>query len=257
MIKRFLEWLSQILSEGRYYGPEDVIERFRKWLSETFPERQIYIRRDRSVQFFTFGPVFQATLSILSLLFLGWVSFASTRVIFRERIIDAKSKQYTEMQSAYENRLSTMQDINDRTQTILALTLSTERDALECLTKKCAEAKQQALMSAYNNQMSELQEIGSRPHKLRPFVTDDAGRSGQAVDHQAWVYEETRKLLDNVYQRLTGNESNKLSDDTVFQIMFGVVWAVAWALLATFIAILARILLKKTRKTLPETRIEL
>ena len=33
-----------------------LIERAWKWIHATFPERQIYIRSDGRVQFFTFGP---------------------------------------------------------------------------------------------------------------------------------------------------------------------------------------------------------
>jgi hypothetical protein len=35
---------------------ETLLQRVWKWLHETFPERQIYIRSDGRVQFFTFGP---------------------------------------------------------------------------------------------------------------------------------------------------------------------------------------------------------
>jgi hypothetical protein len=34
-----------------------LIERVWAWIHDTFPERQIYIRSDGRVQFFTFGPL--------------------------------------------------------------------------------------------------------------------------------------------------------------------------------------------------------
>ncbi|MEJ0043526.1 MAG: hypothetical protein WDM81_15485 [Rhizomicrobium sp.] len=43
-----------------------LVERVWAWLHETFPERQVYIRSDGRVQFFTFGPTLQATLAGLS-----------------------------------------------------------------------------------------------------------------------------------------------------------------------------------------------
>ncbi|HEY2446133.1 MAG TPA: hypothetical protein VGI20_10375, partial [Rhizomicrobium sp.] len=52
---------------------ETLIERAWSWLHATFPERQIYIRSDGRVQFFTFGSTLQATCAGLSLIFLGWV----------------------------------------------------------------------------------------------------------------------------------------------------------------------------------------
>ncbi|HWD28455.1 MAG TPA: peptidoglycan DD-metalloendopeptidase family protein [Rhizomicrobium sp.] len=86
-----------------------LVERVWAWLHETFPERQIYIRSDGRVQFFTFGPTLQATLAGLSLIFLGWVAFATVNVIFKDRIISAKDHRYQQMQSAYENRVADLQ----------------------------------------------------------------------------------------------------------------------------------------------------
>lgn len=88
---------------------ETLIERVWAWLHATFPERQVYIRSDGRVQFFTFGPTLQATLAGLSLIFLGWVAFASVNVIFKDRIIAAKDHRYQQMQSTYENRLADLQ----------------------------------------------------------------------------------------------------------------------------------------------------
>jgi len=86
-----------------------LVERIWAWLHETFPERQIYVRSDGRVQFFTFGPSLQATLAGLSLIFLGWVAFATVNVIFKDRIIAAKDNRYQQMQSAYENRVASLQ----------------------------------------------------------------------------------------------------------------------------------------------------
>src|SRR5690348_17862627 len=85
------------------------LERAWLWLHTTFPERQIYIRSDGRVQFFTFGPSLQATLAGLALIFLGWVAFATVNVVFKDRIIIAKDHRFQEMQAAYENRLADLQ----------------------------------------------------------------------------------------------------------------------------------------------------
>jgi murein DD-endopeptidase MepM/ murein hydrolase activator NlpD len=86
-----------------------LLERAWAWLHATFPERQIYIRSDGRVQFFTFGPSLQATLAGLTLIFLGWVAFATVNVIFKDRIIAAKDHRYQQMQAAYENRVADLQ----------------------------------------------------------------------------------------------------------------------------------------------------
>lgn len=88
---------------------DTLIERAWAWVHATFPERQVYIRSDGRVQFFTFGPTLQATLAGLALIFLGWVAFASVNVIFKDRIIAAKDHRYQQMQSAYENRVADLQ----------------------------------------------------------------------------------------------------------------------------------------------------
>jgi murein DD-endopeptidase MepM/ murein hydrolase activator NlpD len=95
--------------EGSLQMTETLAERVWTWLHETFPERQVYIRSDGRVQFFTFGPTLQATMAGLSLIFLGWVAFATVNVIFKDRIISAKDHRYQQMQSAYENRVADLQ----------------------------------------------------------------------------------------------------------------------------------------------------
>jgi murein DD-endopeptidase MepM/ murein hydrolase activator NlpD len=88
---------------------DTLVERAWAWLHATFPERQVYIRSDGRVQFFTFGATLQATLAGLSLIFLGWVAFASVNVIFKDRIIASKDHRYQQMQSTYENRVADQQ----------------------------------------------------------------------------------------------------------------------------------------------------
>lgn len=85
------------------------LEDVRAWLGETFPERQVYIRSEGYVQFFSFSSELQAFLATMTLLFLGWVAFASVNVIFKDRIIAAKEKHFMQMQTAYENRVANLQ----------------------------------------------------------------------------------------------------------------------------------------------------
>src|SRR5579864_7523240 len=70
---------AQVADKGTAGMAGTLVERVWNWLHETFPERQIYIRSDGRVQFFTFGPALQATLACLTLIFLGWVAFATVK----------------------------------------------------------------------------------------------------------------------------------------------------------------------------------
>jgi murein DD-endopeptidase MepM/ murein hydrolase activator NlpD len=98
---------------------DTLLERAWAWLHATFPERQVYIRSDGRVQFFTFGATLQATCAGLSLIFLGWVAFASVNVIFKDRIIAAKNHRYQQMQATYENRVADQQVSYDELNTAL------------------------------------------------------------------------------------------------------------------------------------------
>jgi hypothetical protein len=119
---------------------ETLLQRVWAWLHETFPERQIYIRSDGRVQFFTFGPSLQATLAGLALIFLGWVAFATVNVIFKDRIIAATDHRYQQMQSAYESRMADLQLSYDE----LNGALVTAEDRFKA-TADTVEAKQNAI----------------------------------------------------------------------------------------------------------------
>jgi murein DD-endopeptidase MepM/ murein hydrolase activator NlpD len=100
-------------SKGRADMAETLVERIWAWLHATFPERQIYVRSEGRVQFFTFGPTLQATLSGLALIFLGWVAFATVNVIFKDRIIASKDHRYQQMRWSDENRIADLQQSYD------------------------------------------------------------------------------------------------------------------------------------------------
>jgi len=121
------------------------LERVWTWLHETFPERQIYIRSDGRVQFFTFGPSLQATLAGLTLIFLGWVAFATVNVIFKDRIIAAKDHRYQQMQQTYEGRVADLQMSYDQ----LNGALVTAEDRFKA-TADALQAKQNAIAGFLN-----------------------------------------------------------------------------------------------------------
>jgi murein DD-endopeptidase MepM/ murein hydrolase activator NlpD len=97
------------IQQGNLDKVHPFAERVWHWLHAVFPERQIYIRSDGRVQFFTFNSSLQATLAGLVLIFLGWVAFASVNVIFKDHIIAAKDRRYQTMQTQYENRVADLQ----------------------------------------------------------------------------------------------------------------------------------------------------
>ncbi len=150
---------------------ETLIERVWAWLHATFPERQVYIRSDGRVQFFTFGPTLQATMAGLTLIFLGWVAFASVNVIFKDRIIAAKDHRYQQMQSTYENRMADLQVSYDELNGALVSaedTFKSTADQLE--SKQRTVAKLLGRKSAVDHALASLQP--TRP--LPAGLPDDA-----------------------------------------------------------------------------------
>src|SRR5882762_6146137 len=122
----------------------------------TFPERQIYIRSNGRVQFFTFTPLTQAIFTGISLLFLGWVAFTSVNVIFKDRIIASKERHFVEMQSAYENRIADLQISYDE----LNGALADAEDHFKAVADSF-EAKQRALANLIGHKQNLQSSLGT------------------------------------------------------------------------------------------------
>lgn len=117
-------------------------EQAKRVVCATFPERQIYIRSDGRVQFFTFGSQVQAILAGVSLIFLGWVAFTSVNTIFKDRTVAAKESHFRQLQASYESRLANLQHSYDALNGALVSAEDRFRTLAEGL-----EARQQALIT--------------------------------------------------------------------------------------------------------------
>ena len=158
-----------------------LLERAWAWIHDTFPERQIYIRSDGRVQFFTFGPSLQATLAGLTLIFLGWVAFATVNVIFKDRIIAAKDHRYQQMQAAYENRVADLQISYDE----LNGALVSAEDRFK-VTADGLQAKQNAIAGFLNRAGQVQAAVGGRvPLTTTPASADPAPQPLNAMAHAA------------------------------------------------------------------------
>ncbi len=123
-----------------------LIERAWTWLHSTFPERQLYLRSNDGVQFFSLSPTLQVTSAGLLVIFLGWVAFASVNVIFKDRIIAAKDHRYAQMRTTYESQLADMQFSYDQVNDALV----TAEDRFRSTAGKL-EAKQRAILRLLND----------------------------------------------------------------------------------------------------------
>src|ERR1700712_4286257 len=156
------------------------LERAWRWIHTTFPERQIYIRSDGRVQFFTFGPSLQATLAGLGLIFLMWVAFATVNVVFKDRIITAKDDRYQQMQAAYENRVADLQSSYDE----LNGALVSAEDRFKA-TADALQTKQNAIAGFLNRANQVQAAVGVRTSvapaplpSLAPLARGEAPRAG-------------------------------------------------------------------------------
>jgi murein DD-endopeptidase MepM/ murein hydrolase activator NlpD len=164
---------ADVAVEGISGMTETLAERVWAWLHETFPERQIYIRSDGRVQFFTFGPSLQATIAGLSLIFLGWVAFATVNVVFKDRIIAAKDHRYQEMQSAYENRVADLQTSYDELNGALVSAEDRFKETADAL-----QTKQSTIMKFINRKSQvdqTLQALASGGAVPQPTQTPPGG----------------------------------------------------------------------------------
>lgn len=131
--------------------------RRRAWtrVSVLFPERQIYIRSDGRVQFFTFSSQMQAALAGVLLTFLGWVAFTSVNVIFKDRILAAKELRFAQMQTTYESRIADLQLSYDELNGALILA----QDRFKTIANSF-EAKQQAIAAVIEHKKSLQASLG-------------------------------------------------------------------------------------------------
>jgi murein DD-endopeptidase MepM/ murein hydrolase activator NlpD len=206
-----------------------ILERAWKWIHATFPERQIYIRSDGRVQFFTFGPSLQATLAGLTLIFLGWVAFATVNVIFKDRIIAAKDHRYQKMQAAYENKVADLQISYDELNAALvsaedrfkttADALQTKQNAIAGFLNRASQVQNQAgvrnappalpVPSSSNGNSQGPDSAAALDVDAAPgFAPDDAGSSaltvlpGPAQPQPRTAAPVKTGLLEGAWQRL-------------------------------------------------------
>lgn len=157
---------------------ETLLERTWAWLHETFPERQIYIRSDGRVQFFTFSPILQATLAGLCLIFLGWVAFATVNVIFKDRIIAANNHRFQQTVQNYEIRVADLQVSYDEVNGALVSAEDKFKSAADEL-----QAKQNIIVDVLNRKQ-QVDATLNRQNNIRQGQegTVESGAPGDALE---------------------------------------------------------------------------
>jgi len=146
--------------------------------------------------FFTFGSTLQATCAGLSLIFLGWVAFASVNVIFKDRIITSKDHRFQQMQASYENRVADLQLSYDELNNALVSAEDRFKSTADQL-----EAKQQTVANLLDASRSsrQLLRVSARatPQRPRSNLSTLRARRHRALLRmwQATVWKPTRSLV--------------------------------------------------------------
>ncbi len=86
----------------------------RETYKRVYPEREVYYRSQGRVRYVSLpGPV-QAALTLVLVLAIGWVSFATTHYFMRAELLAAKEDRIAEIRLAYDDRSRELQDTRVR-----------------------------------------------------------------------------------------------------------------------------------------------
>jgi murein DD-endopeptidase MepM/ murein hydrolase activator NlpD len=78
-----------------------------------FPVRQFYYRSQGNVRFISLNKSAQGILTTFLVAAFGWVVFASVYLLFKDHIIEAKTRQISNMELAYEHFTQELSDTQD------------------------------------------------------------------------------------------------------------------------------------------------
>ena len=186
---------------------DSLRDRAWEFVRTNFPERQVYIRSDGRVQFFTFTPLMQAILAGATLLLLGWVAFTSVNTVFKDRIIAAKEKNFRQMQSSYETRIASLQLSYDELNGALVATEDHFRSLVDDL-----EVRHRTLADLVRSKENLRQELGldAAPADLiSDLASNDSTEFNAATQADLAMSGENSELAPEIVRDATSNELPK------------------------------------------------
>lgn len=151
-------------------------------LANAFRERQIYVRSEGHVRFITLRPWVQIGFVLVLLGLGGWIAFVTLSVAFKDYVIEAKKRQYTSMQTVYEDRITSMLSSMDQVNGRLLLNQDSVDSRLETVRQiqSALELRQRQIATLMSQQfgvsVSELIPPGA-PEKLGPTITEGTNGS--------------------------------------------------------------------------------
>lgn len=103
------KWQIWRTDDGQVGAIRAAIAHTFRWAMACVPERQIYIRSEGRVQFYTVGRGLQAAVVGLLGIVLAWVAFSTVMVVFKDRIIAAEDYRFQGAQAAFESQVAALQ----------------------------------------------------------------------------------------------------------------------------------------------------
>ncbi len=137
--------------------------RVKDFMVRSFPERQIFYRSRGQVRFLRLGRGFQYGLVGLAFLAVGWISYASTNLVFRSNIIAEKNQRIVEIQRKYSD---------------LATDLAATQDKFAAVTDKL-EDKHRELKDLFEDKLNLERKIGSLESDIDVLTAERDTKSTQ------------------------------------------------------------------------------
>ncbi|NND49825.1 MAG: M23 family metallopeptidase [Rhizobiales bacterium] len=129
---------------------------FGERLAYAFRERQIYVRSEGQVRFITLRPWVQISFVLLMVGVIGWIAYASLTVAFKDYVIAAKKRQFANVQTVYEDRITQMLSSMDHLNGRLLLNQDNVESQIENVrdVQKALEIRQQQIAALMSKQYS-------------------------------------------------------------------------------------------------------
>lgn len=158
--------------------------RIRDMIVRSFPERQIFYRSRGQVRFLRLSRGIQYGLVAVAFLAVGWISYASTNLVFRSNIIAEKNLRIERINKEYKD---------------LAADLAKTQDKFAAVTDQLA-AKHQQLQDLFDKKVKLERKIGSLESHIGTLKADRDSKVAELEDRAEGLSNTRHKLTQTSKQ---------------------------------------------------------
>jgi len=233
-ISKFFIAIATDISDARVSSEESYQHRswINVWFWRHFPERQIYIREDGRVQFYTISPAQQLSIVLVSIATAGIAAFIIANVMYKDYLVSPQTKidihasQRIEIAEHYINPA-----------------LSIQRELVACLTQPCSPGDREKISSELTAQSQSLRQIGiSDTPRLRPQPAQPGWFGVPSFSLNAHsAFAAFSNAFNAVYAFVTSKKDAHLSNETIFQLLVPILFALIVAIAGWLLRLLGLI----------------